>query len=105
MRHTRVALYDITTGSFDEIVDRAKSGMVPLFQDSPGFVSYGVAKIDNAAFVSVSTWETGEQANMATTKAADWVLKNLSDRMTLRRSYVGELAIDTEARPHAGLAR
>ena len=47
--------------------------MLPLFQQSDGFVSYGVAKIDDRAFMSLSTWETRAQADAATTKAADWV--------------------------------
>ena len=76
MRCTRVALYDIKSGTFDEVVSQAKTGMVPLFQHSDGFVSYGVAQIDKTAFVSISTWETRAQADTAATKAADWVKAN-----------------------------
>ena len=53
MRSMRVATYDIKSGtSFDEILSQAKTGMLPLFQQSQGFVSYGVAQIDKDAFVS-----------------------------------------------------
>jgi len=95
MRTTRVALYDIKSGTFDEILSQAKTGMVPLYAGSPGFVSYGVAQVDKAAFVSLSTWETRAQADAATIKAADWVKANSRDRFTLRESYLGDLAIDT----------
>ena len=95
MRCTRVALYDIKPGTFDEVVSEAKKGMVPLYKDSPGFVSYAVAQIDKDAFVSLSTWETRAQADSATAKAADWVKANSRDRFTLRASYLGDLAIDT----------
>ena len=95
MRCTRVALYDIKSGTFDEVVSLAKAGMVPLYQKSPGFVSYAVAKIDKAAFVSLSTWETRSQADAATTKAADWVKTNGRDHFALRENYIGDLAIDT----------
>jgi heme-degrading monooxygenase HmoA len=98
MRCTRVAFYDIKTGTFDEVVSQAESGMVPLFKDSTGFVSFGVAQIDKAAFVSLSTWETREQADAATAKAADWVKANSRDRFALRENYVGDLAIDTAHR-------
>ena len=101
MRCTRVALYDIKTGTFDEVVSQARSGMVPLFEHSNGFVSYGVAQIDKSAFVSVSTWETRAQADAATEKAADWVKANSRDRFALRRNYVGDLAIDTSHREPA----
>jgi len=103
MRCTRVALYDIKTGTFDEVVSQAKSGMVPLFEHSNGFVSYGVAQIDKTAFVSLSTWETRAQADEATAKAADWVKTNSRDRFALRENYVGDLAIDTSHREPASI--
>ena len=96
MRCTRVALYDIKTGTFDEVVSQAKSGMA-LFEHSNGFVSYGIAQIDKTAF-SLSTWETRAQADAATAKAADWVKANSRDRFALRENYVGDLAIDTSGR-------
>ena len=103
MRSTRVALYDIKSGTFDEIRAKAEAGMVPLFQQSDGFVSYGVARIDKDTFISLSTWETRAQADAATTTAADWVKTNSKDQFTLRKSYIGELAIDahTPAAPVA----
>jgi heme-degrading monooxygenase HmoA len=105
MNCTRIALYDIKSGTFDEVVSQAKTGMAPLFQHSPGFVSYGVAKIDKGAFVSLSTWETREQADAATTKAAGWVKANSRDRFALRENYIGDLAIDIESAKTADLAR
>jgi heme-degrading monooxygenase HmoA len=105
MRTTRVALYDIKTGTFDDIVSKAKAGMVPLFQNSEGFVNYGVARIDKEAFVSLSTWETRAQADAATAKAADWVKTNVQDRLTLRESYVGDLAVDAGTRDPELIAR
>ena len=105
MRSTRVALYDIKSGTFDELVSKAEAGMVPLFQHSDGFVSYGMARIDKDAFVSLSTWETRAQADAATTKAADWVKTNGKDQFTLRKSYVGDLAIDAGTPTSAPVAR
>lgn len=95
MRCTRVALYDIKSGTFDEVVGQAKKGMVPLYQASPGFVSYGVAQVDKTSFISLSTWESRAQADTATAKAADWVKANSRDHFALRENYVGDLAIDT----------
>jgi heme-degrading monooxygenase HmoA len=95
MRSTRVALYDIKSGTFDDIRTKAETGMLPLLQRSEGFVSYGVARIDEKAFMSLSTWETNAQANAATIKAADWVGTNSEGHFTLRESFVGDLAIDS----------
>jgi heme-degrading monooxygenase HmoA len=104
MNCTRIAFYDITAGSYDEVVDQAKTGMVPLFEHSPGFVSYAVAQIDKTAFVSLSTWHTREQADAATTTAAGWVTANATGHFALRENYIGDLAIDIDARHHAELA-
>ena len=98
MRYTRIALYDITSGTYEEAVSQAKTGLVPVFQSSPGFLSMGVAKIDKAAFVSLSKWETRAQADTATTKAADWVKANGHGHFTLRENYIGDLTIDSNRR-------
>ena len=105
MRSTRVALYDIKFGTFDEVVGKAEAGMVPLFQHSDGFVSYGMARIDKDAFISLSTWETRAQADAATTKAADWLKTSGKEQFTLRKSYVGDLAIDAGTTTPAPTAR
>lgn len=103
MNCTRIALYDITSGTYAEVVEQAKTGMVPLFQHSPGFVSYGVAQIDKTAFVSLSTWRSREQADAATAGAAKWVKENGRDHFALRTNYVGDLAIDIDAREPVAL--
>jgi heme-degrading monooxygenase HmoA len=105
MNCTRIAVYDITSGTYDDVVDQAKTGMVPMFQHSPGFVSYGVAQIDKTSFVSLSTWNTREQADAATDKAAGWVNTNSRDRFALRENYIGDLAIDVDARRTTEIVR
>ena len=99
MRYTRIALYDIKSGgSYAEILSKAKAGLLPMFQASPGFETLGLAEVDKTAFVSVSTWRTREQADAATTKAADWVKDNGREQFALRHNYVGDLTIDIDAR-------
>jgi heme-degrading monooxygenase HmoA len=105
MNCTRIALYDITAGTYDEVVGQAKAGMVPMFEHSPGFVSYGVAQVDKTAFVTLSTWQSREQADAATVQAATWVKNNGRDHFALRENYIGDLAIDIHSRPAAGLTR
>ncbi len=92
MQHLRIATYEITKGSFQEVADSAKTGMLRKFQDQPGFVRYGVADMGDKKCVSISLWETRDQAMAATPVAASWVKENLSDRIALRSDYVGDLA-------------
>jgi len=105
MRYTRIALYDIKSGSYADVLGKAQAGLVPLFQNSPGFESLGVAEIDRTSFVSVSNWKTREQADTASTKAADWVKANSHEQFVLRDNYVGDLTIDTDAHESAATVR
>jgi hypothetical protein len=92
MQHLRVATYAITKGTFQEVAESAKTGMLRKFQDQPGFISYGVADVGENTCLSISLWETHDQAEAASPVAASWVRENLSDRITLRSNYVGDLA-------------
>ena len=105
MRNIRIALYDLKSGNYADVVSKAKAGLLPLFQASPGFESLGVSEVDKNSFVSVSTWQTREQADTATAKAAEWVKANSNDQFTLRHNYIGDLSIDADARELAAAVR
>jgi len=92
MKHVRVATYEITSGTFAEIADKAKEGMLPKFQEQDGFVRYGVAEVDPKTCLSISLWETREQAEKSTPMAAEWIRENLKDRLELKTTFVGDLA-------------
>jgi hypothetical protein len=92
MQHLRMATYEITKGTFQEVADSAKTGMLRKFQEQPGFIRYGVADLGDKKCLSISLWETREQAQAATPVAASWVKDNISDRIELKTSTVGDLA-------------
>ncbi len=47
--------------------------------------------VGGGRFVSVSTWESREQAELATEKAAQWVSENLADSVSLEENLIGEM--------------
>ena len=50
--------------------------------------------------VSVTVWESAEQAEQANEVAASWVRENIADRVRLERTYVGDfLFYDTALQP------
>jgi heme-degrading monooxygenase HmoA len=89
--HMRMAIYRIERGTYAELMERAREGMAPILRDSPGFVFYATTDVGGGRLVSVSTWETREQAEAATEKAAQWVGENLADSMSLEENLVGEM--------------
>jgi hypothetical protein len=92
MEHVRIATYGINKGTFQEVADNAKTGMLPKFQGQPGFVRYGLADLGDKTCMSISLWETREQAEAAAPMAATWVREHLADRIELRTNSVGDLA-------------
>jgi hypothetical protein len=92
MRHVRIATYEISDGTFQEVADSAKTGMLPKFREQPGFVRYGVADVGDKSLVSISLWESREQAEAAAPVAAAWIAENLAGRITLKSNVVGDFA-------------
>jgi hypothetical protein len=92
MKHVRVATYEIKTGTFQEIADKAQDGMLRTFRDQPGFIRYGLADLGDKTCLSLSLWETRKDADSSVPVAATWVRDNLSDRVEIRSSQVGDLA-------------
>ena len=92
MQHVRIATYGLNKGTFDQLAETAKAGMLPKFQAQPGFVRYGLADLGDKTIMSISVWETRAQAEAAAPVAATWVGENIADSVELKTSSVGDLA-------------
>ena len=90
MSHARVVLYSLTSGTYDEAIDIVRGGLAPLFAGQPGFESYKTVN-GGDRIVSVSTWASQQDAENATSAAADWVRDNLADRVSAQETVVGEV--------------
>ena len=93
MRYTRIATYDMTNGTFDELTGIAEKGILPTFEKLPGFQNFGLADIGDHKVVSISVWETREAAEKSVLVAESWVRENIADRVRLLTGYVGNLAL------------
>jgi hypothetical protein len=92
MQALGISNYKIIDGTFPELAEKAKGGMLTTFKDQPGFIRYGLAQTGDATCVAISLWETHDQAEAATPVAATWVREHLADRVELRSTEVGDLA-------------
>ena len=93
MRYTRLSTYEIVKGSFPELSTLAELGILPVFAREPGFVDYGLVDAGINKVVSISIWDTRDQAQRSATTAATWLKDNMADRVRLVTSYVGDLAL------------
>lgn len=88
--HSRMGIYSITHGTYDELVERAQEGLAQVLRESPGFVSYSLTGLSDGRIVSLSTWETRDQAETAGVTSADWVGENLADSVAVHENVIGE---------------
>ena len=90
MQHVRVAKYRLSSGTMAEVAAAAEDGMLKVFKDQDGFVSYGLADCGDGTALSISHWETHEEAEKAATVAREWVAANLADRIELLDNNTGD---------------
>ena len=92
MQYVRIAKYTISKGTFQEIADKAKTSLLPKFQKQTGFVRYGLADMGEQNCLSISLWNTREDAVASEMVASTWTRENLGDNVQLKSSHVGTLA-------------
>jgi quinol monooxygenase YgiN len=92
MQAVRIANYKVIKGTFPELAEEAKGGMLRTFRAQPGFIRYGLADTGEGTCVAISQWETHAQAEAAAPVTATWVREHLADRIDLRSNQVGDLA-------------
>jgi quinol monooxygenase YgiN len=91
-QHVRIATYEIKDGTFEDLAELARKGMLRTFQEQPGFIRYGVADLGDRKLVSVSLWETRKDADAAVPVAERWVRENIASRVDLRTTQIGDMA-------------
>ncbi len=94
MQYSRVTTYEVLERptAFDELVERVRAGLAPVFQTLPGFVSYVLVHAhDRHAVVSITVWESRASADAATAAASEWARDNLTDLATIRDEFVGDI--------------
>lgn len=68
----------VKPGLIDEAVQRIENGFVPLISSVPGFVEYVGMQVGEDEGLTISFFETQEQAEESTRRAAEWVKQNLA---------------------------
>lgn len=95
MTYARVGIYSLTgTALQSEIMGQVTEGLLPSFKRQPGFVDYNVVAADGK-LISISTWESMEQAHAGTKQAATWVAETLGSQITLDTNFVGDVVLSS----------
>jgi heme-degrading monooxygenase HmoA len=96
MHYIRIALYTFEPDTVDEVIQRAEAGMLPILHRQPGFVAYSVIKTGETSALSLSIWESREQAEAAIQVAASWVRQNIAGMVETVQNYIGEAAFTSD---------
>jgi heme-degrading monooxygenase HmoA len=102
MQHVRIAVYQVKPGgtvTVDEAIRRSQAGLLPIFRNQPGFVGYGVVKTGEGSAISISFWQSRQQAKAAVQVAASWVKDNLAELTESVQIYVGDLSFFSSIGP------
>jgi heme-degrading monooxygenase HmoA len=86
--YARVVIYTYDENK-DELEAKARAGVIPIVTNTPGYISYGVM-FEGDRVVSISQWESEEQAKAADAALAEWV--NANTTMKTETRFTGDLA-------------
>jgi heme-degrading monooxygenase HmoA len=95
--YARIGFYTAKPGTLDEVLDRARKELVPMMQAEPGFRRYTVVRTGPASIVSLSGWDTREQAEAAATNLSAWVREVMGASVLSVANHIAEVLSVTEA--------
>jgi hypothetical protein len=88
MPYGRCVIYSFS-GDADEVAEKSRNGILPIFKQQHGFIAYGVM-MQNGQIISVSAWASEADANAADEAAKQWVSENMDAQVV--SSFVGDYA-------------
>jgi heme-degrading monooxygenase HmoA len=96
--HARVAFFRQRSGTFEQVVEavEAPGGLLEIFRERPGFQSYELIET-GAGLVSVSHWDSHEQADAAQRDSAEFVADRIAHLIKLVQSDTGEVILSAAA--------
>lgn len=76
--HVAIRRLQVQAGLMDEAVRLVENELVPIISNAPGFVEYQVVQVGEDVGLTISVFETQEQAEESNRTAAEWVKPRLA---------------------------
>ncbi len=108
--HARVGIYKVKPGTLDASLAKARAELLPKMREQPGLRRYTVVTTGPDSFVSLSGWETREQAEQAAETFSGWVKENMGPTVISAENHIGEVILlhgetAPDKTPHFGVVR
>jgi heme-degrading monooxygenase HmoA len=108
-RHARIGFYTARPGDLDHVLERARDEVIPMLELEPGFRRYTIVRTGPDALVSLTGWETHEEAQLAARRLSAWVAEVMGPTLVSVENQIAEVIHHTEtstaAPAYARLAR
>ena len=88
MQHVRIAKYRVQSGTLAEISDADAQGV----QGAARLRQLRSRRLGRWDLLSISHWETHDEAEAAASAARGWVAANLADKIELIENHTGDYA-------------
>jgi heme-degrading monooxygenase HmoA len=88
MPYGRCVIYSFA-GDAQEVIEKARAGILPIFKRQSGFVAYGVM-VEGDQIISMSAWDSESDAKAADEAAKVWVSENMDAKVVT--SFIGNYA-------------
>jgi len=93
MVYARAGFYTTKPGTLDDVLKKAEAELVPMNRQQPGFRSYFLIRTGPDSVVSVTSWESKEQADAAAERLSAWVRQEMGPSLEKVENHVGEVII------------
>ena len=74
---TSVRKYRVRRGSVEELARRVRETFVPMIREMPGFRSYYLLDGGPDVLITISIFDSADEAFASNERAADWVRNNV----------------------------
>ena len=74
---TSIRKYRVKQGSVEELAQRVREGFVPLVRQMRGFKGYYLLDGGPDVLITISVFDSADEALVSNEKAADWVRNNV----------------------------
>lgn len=98
-RHARIGFYTARPGDLDHVIERARDEVIPMLELEAGFRRYTVVRTGPDRLVSITGWDTHDEAQMAARRLSAWVAEVMGPTLVSVENHIAEVAHITEASP------
>jgi hypothetical protein len=81
--HITIRRYHINVGATQELVERVRTGFMPLLSKAPKFVSYYAIDEGDGDITTISVFEDEDSARASNEIASKWAMQNVSSLISM----------------------